>query len=429
MSATFTAAELGEMNHREMQRLCKAHSLGAGGKSVDLRKKLSDLLEQEEDAPPSPAPLAETTNQGSPAPTRTAMAECEESAISSSEFMCFNASAPPIQASPMKRDDPVEPTTLEPTASADGAAEAQDDAAELPSPIDGPNAFPNDGTFLSLFQKMEQEQAAAPFLTEEQAVRLSLGAFAGLRDGGAVELPAEQPPPPPGSPHALAVERLQQKVATTAEGSTEGAETMDEAEEEVEFQQESDEVEAAIMAARAMAAVRQAEEMLGPTAHAGELTTRTHTKWDDEGNIVHECMETLETHPPSRHATITAAEDGPAEEEAVDVSQELEEMTIMEESLSLPDPSASAQQQHLVHTEWRGEHIHFEESESEEELEHEDVLVVVGRKRDAAPSMRAKKPSAVLVSDSPARPRVDGARASKIVVQEIDAMMGGMAVN
>ena len=46
MSATFTAAELEEMNHRELQRLCKAHSLGAGGKSVDLRKKLSDLLEQ-----------------------------------------------------------------------------------------------------------------------------------------------------------------------------------------------------------------------------------------------------------------------------------------------------------------------------------------------------------------------------------------------
>ena len=62
---TFTAGSLATMSYREMQQLCKDHSLKASGKSGDLKERLEALL-TESSAAALAEPLADTTNKESP---------------------------------------------------------------------------------------------------------------------------------------------------------------------------------------------------------------------------------------------------------------------------------------------------------------------------------------------------------------------------
>ena len=215
-------SDIEAMSYRELQACCKERSLKANGKAADLRLRLTEVA----------APLAEVTN--SPGDTSASS---------------FAKEAGPIHESPMKKDDAAEqpaPAPQEPSAD-----------SELPSPIDADAPLiPNDGTFLDMFRAMEKEQQEQPWeAVEDEQERHSLGQFAGLR---------AQSSSPAASPHAEARARMKDK------GPQEDEESVTEEEQVAE----------AIMAARAVAAVRQAEEMVGE-----EAAVRTHTKFDDDGNV------------------------------------------------------------------------------------------------------------------------------------------------
>ena len=223
-------SDIEAMSYRELQACCKERSLKANGKAADLRLRLAEVTVA--------APLAEVTN--SPGDTSASS---------------FAKEAGPIHESPMKKDDAAEQPAQQEPAPQEPSADS-----ELPSPIDADAPLiPNDGTFLDMFRAMEKEQQEQPWeAVEDEQERHSLGQFAGLRTK------SSSPAPPAASPHAAARARMKDKAP----------------QEDEESVTEEEQVEEAIMAARAVAAVRQAEEMVGE-----EAAVRTHTKFDDDGNV------------------------------------------------------------------------------------------------------------------------------------------------
>ena len=217
-------SDIEAMSYRELQACCKERSLKANGKAADLRLRLTEVA----------APLAEVTN--SPGDTSASS---------------FAKEAGPIHESPMKKEEAAEQPAQQP------APQEPSADSELPSPIDADAPLiPNDGTFLDMFRAMEKEQQEQPWeAVEDEQERHSLGQFAGLR---------AQSSSPAASPHAEARARMKDKGP----------------QEDEESVTEEEQVEEAIMAARAVAAVRQAEEMVGE-----EAAVRTHTKFDDDGNV------------------------------------------------------------------------------------------------------------------------------------------------
>ena len=151
----FTADSLEKMNYRELQACAKAHGAKANGKAVELRLRLSGMLENA-----TGGPLAELPANS---PTKA--------------FQEFTKGAGPVHESPMKveADAPTQPDAqvevdTDPSAS---------DAAELPSPIDEESPkFPSDGTFLDMFKAMEKEQQEQPW---ETLGGDTIENFAGLR--------------------------------------------------------------------------------------------------------------------------------------------------------------------------------------------------------------------------------------------------------
>ena len=148
----FTADALENMSYRELQACAKANGAKASGKTVELRSRLSAMLERA-----AAGPLAELP-ANSP----------------NHSFKEFTMGAGPVHESPMKVHAGASPTTAQMEADTDVS-----DTAEFPSPIDEDSAkFPNDGTFLDMFKALEKEQQDQPW---EAVGGESLENFAGLR--------------------------------------------------------------------------------------------------------------------------------------------------------------------------------------------------------------------------------------------------------
>lgn len=155
----FTVDSLEKMSYRELQACAKTHGAKANGKAVELRLRLSGMLEN------AAVPLAEL-----PANSPTTKA-----------FKEFTKGAGPVHESPMKIDAGASPAQVD---ESDSQLEVRTDGstapdAELPSPIDEDTPkFPNDGTFLDMFKAMEKEQLEQPWETVGVD---TLDNFAGLR--------------------------------------------------------------------------------------------------------------------------------------------------------------------------------------------------------------------------------------------------------
>ncbi len=158
---TFTADELEKMNYRELQACAKAHGAKANGKAVELKLRLSGMLERA-----SAGPLAELPANS---PTKA--------------FQEFTRGAGPVHESPMKVDAGVAPAAQKESPLQVSTDSALTDTTELPSPIDeDATKFPNDGTFLDMFKAMEKEQQEQPW---ETLGGDTLENFAGLRSSKA----------------------------------------------------------------------------------------------------------------------------------------------------------------------------------------------------------------------------------------------------
>ena len=114
---------------------------------------------------------------------------------------------------------------------------------------------------------------------------------------------------------------------------------------------EEEQVEEAIMAARAVAAVRQAEEMVGE-----EAAVRTHTKFDDDGNVaatseeqVYDSAGPLET-SDEEETTI----DGATMEMLVDAAAAME--TIQFTAAAEAEPAVMSESAASSSTAWRYTH-------------------------------------------------------------------------
>ena len=164
--------------------------------------------------------------------------------------------------------------------------------------------------------------------------------------------------------------RLKQKKATGEE----------EQEEEAD---EDQELEDAMIAARAVAAVRQAEEMVA------EPTVRTHTKFDDEGNVVTTYEEQVyDSDGVLRGASSSEDEDDTIGDEMmatiVDAAAALE---TIEFTSGEPESPVAMRQDTATASQWRGTHTHFEDSDDAEDEVDE---MVVGRNKNATTSGKSK---------------------------------------
>eukprot|EP01043_Picozoa_sp_COSAG02_P063629 COSAG02_NODE_9073_length_2341_cov_7.577163_3_plen_298_part_01 len=157
---SFTTESLEEMNYRELQACAKAHGAKANGKAVQLKLRLSAMLEK------AAGPLAEIQANS---PTKA--------------FKEFTKGAGPVHESPMKVDTDASPTQVDASdkqleVGTDGSVAP--DAAELPSPIDEDTPkFPNDGTFLDMFKATEKEQQEQPWEMMYRRYSGDAGAAAG----------------------------------------------------------------------------------------------------------------------------------------------------------------------------------------------------------------------------------------------------------
>jgi hypothetical protein len=167
--------------------------------------------------------------------------------------------------------------------------------------------------------------------------------------------------------------RLKQKKATAEEGQ----------EQQVEEADEDQELEDAMIAARAVAAVRQAEEMVA------EPAVRTHTKFDDEGNVV----TTYEEQVYDSDGVLRGASSSEDEDDTIG-----DEMmaTIMDASAALetiqftsgePDSPVAMRQDTITASEWRGTHTRFDDEDGAEDEVDE---MVVGRNKNATVSGKSK---------------------------------------
>ena len=140
-----------------------------------------------------------------------------------------------------------------------------------------------------------------------------------------------------------------------------------------------------MMAARAVAAVRQAEEM------AAEPAVRTHTKFDDEGNVV----TTYEEQVYDRDGVLRGASS--SEEEEQDTMDEELMSTIMDAAAAMEaivftsgqPESPVAIRQDTTASEWRGTHTRFDDDNDAEDDEEMDEMVV-GRNKNATTSGKSK---------------------------------------
>lgn len=147
------------------------------------------------------------------------------------------------------------------------------------------------------------------------------------------------------------------------------------------------------MAARAVAAVRQAEEM------AAEPAVRTHTKFDDDGNVITTYEEQVyDGDGVLRGATSSDEGEDETEDEDEDTMLDDETMaTIMDAAAAMetivftsgeepasPVAGIAADGGDLGASEWRGTHMRFDDEEEEDEE------VVVGRNKNATTSGKSK---------------------------------------
>ena len=148
-------------------------------------------------------------------------------------------------------------------------------------------------------------------------------------------------------------------------------------EQEVEDNEEQ-ELEDAMIAARAVAAVRQAEEM------AAEPVVRTHTKFDDEGNVVTTYEEQVyDSDGVLRGASASEEEDDSIGEEMMATIMDAAAAMESIEFTSGDSESPVAMQRDITATEWRGTHTRFDDEDEVEEM-------VVGRNKNATTSGKSK---------------------------------------
>lgn len=154
--------------------------------------------------------------------------------------------------------------------------------------------------------------------------------------------------------------------------------------EEPDEPSEEQQLEDAMLAARAVAAVRQAQEMVA------EPAVRTHTKFDDEGNVITTYEEQVYDSDGVLRGASSSEEE--AEEDTID-----EEMmsTIMDAAAAMETiVFTSAAQSPGAHTatgqdttsrDWRGTHTRFDDDDDDGIDE-----IVVGRNKNATASGKAK---------------------------------------
>ena len=159
---------------------------------------------------------------------------------------------------------------------------------------------------------------------------------------------------------------------------------------------------------------------------AAEPAVRVHTKFDDDGNVVTAYEEQVyDETGVLRGATDSEEEDDTALDEEtmatiMDAAAAMETIQFTSGKVESPvagaAPTTDAEQ-------WRGQHIHFD---SDEEEEQEDIVVNVVGKNPHATTSGKPRATGVVVSDSPAA----GGRsaASRIQVEEIDELVSAMSM-
>jgi uncharacterized protein (UPF0147 family) len=148
--------------------------------------------------------------------------------------------------------------------------------------------------------------------------------------------------------------------------------------EEQEEDNEEQELEDAMIAARAVAAVRQAEEM------AAEPAVRTHTKFDDEGNVVTTYEEQVyDSDGVLRGASSSEEEDDTIGEEMMATIMDAAAAMETIEFTSGDPESPVATRRDITATEWRGTHTRFDDENEVDEM-------VVGRNKNATTSGKSK---------------------------------------
>jgi hypothetical protein len=181
------------------------------------------------------------------------------------------------------------------------------------------------------------------------------------------------------------------------------------------------------MAARAVAAVRQAEEM------AEEPTVRVHTKFDEDGNVV----TSYEEQVYDEAGVLRGATDSDEDEIDAETMATIMDAAVAMETIQFTSGGVESPVAGIAPTtdaaQWRGQHIHFDsdDEEQEEQQQQEDDLVlnvVVGKNPNATTSGKPRV-AAVRVSDSPAPAGRGATAASKVQIEEIDELVNAMSMH